>query len=77
MAYKLGSVTVINGVVYESNPKRIGKNQITVPSGYWKIIANDEHDFQKCFYYENNNDVITKQDKLKQHQVECSTLIKQ
>ena len=77
IAYKLGRVTVINGVIYEDNPKRIGKNQIAVPSGYWKMIANDEQNFQKCFYYENNNDIITKKDKLKQHQVECSTLIKQ
>lgn len=74
IAYKLGSVTVINGVVYSDNPKTIGKNKIAVPDAYWKMIVNDEHNFKKCFYYENNNDIIAKQDKLKQHQVECSTL---
>ena len=53
VASKLGTVSVLNGVVYSSSPKRIGKNQIAVPDGFWKMIYNDEKGYKKCFYYEN------------------------
>jgi len=65
IAQKLGKVNVINGVIYTSNPKRIGKNSIAVPDGFWKMIYNDEKNFKKCFYYQNDLDAITKGDKLK------------
>ena len=73
---QLGSVNVINGVVYDENPKRIGKNQISVPKGFWKMIYNDEKDFKKCFYYSNDLDVVVKGDKLKHHQIDCGKLVK-
>ncbi len=74
IAVKLESATVINGVVYSSNPKRIGKNKIAVPDAYWKMIFNNDKQFQKCFYYKNDNNIKVKEDKLKLHQVECSKL---
>lgn len=74
VALELGSVTVINGVVYSSNPKRIGKNGVAVPDAFWKIIYNDEKKFKKCFYYKNDLDVIVRQDRLKSHQVDCDQL---
>ncbi|WP_373033332.1 DNA/RNA non-specific endonuclease [Sulfurovum sp.] len=75
VAVSLGSVSVLNGVVYSSNPKRIGKNKIAVPNGFWKMIYNDAKGYQKCFYYQNNDAIDVKADKLKSHQVECSILI--
>ena len=54
VAVSLGSVNVLNGVVYSSNPQRIGKNEIAVPDGFWKMIYNDEKDYKKCFFYEND-----------------------
>ena len=74
VALELGSVTVINGVVYSSNPKRIGKNGLAVPDAFWKIIYNDEKKFKKCFYYKNDLDVIVRQDRLKSHQIDCDQL---
>lgn len=74
VASKLGSVTVINGVIYSKNPKRIGRNQISVPNGFWKMIYNDAKEFKKCFYYTNDLDVDIKSDKLKKHQVNCNEL---
>ena len=74
VAAKLGSVSVLNGVVYSSHPKRIGKNQIAVPDGFWKMIYNDEKGYQKCFYYENDLSTIAKGDKLKYHQISCDRL---
>lgn len=73
---QLGKVNVINGVVYDTNPKRIGENQISIPKGFWKMLWNDEKKFQKCFYYSNDLDVDVKGDKLKSHQIECERLIK-
>lgn len=74
IASQLGSVNVLNGVVYGSNPQRIGRNQIAVPDGFWKMIYNDDKDYKKCFYYENGLDVAAKSDKLKNHLVDCSIL---
>ena len=74
IAVKLGIAFVINGVIYDKNPKRIGKNQIAIPKAFWKMIYNDDKKFKKCFYYENDLDIIIKGDKLKNHQIECNSL---
>jgi len=74
LAKKLGSVTVINGVTYDATPERIGKNQIAVPSSFWKILYNTSKAFKKCFYYENNL-LSIKEDKLENHIIECNLLL--
>lgn len=71
MAVKLGKINVINKVIYPKTPKRIGRNKIAVPSGFYKILFNNEKKFKKCFYYGNNLKVRVKGDKLKSHQVQC------
>jgi len=75
IAVKLGTVNVINGVIYEETPPRIGKNKIAVPSSFWKMIYNDEKNYKKCFLYQNINNIDIKKDKLKQHLVDCDSLI--
>ena len=74
VAVGLGSVNVLNGVVYNSNPKRIGKNKIAVPDAFWKMIYNDKEKYKKCFYYKNDLNAIAKGDKLKAHLVDCDSL---
>jgi endonuclease G len=74
IAASLGSVNVLNGVVYSSNPKRIGKNKIAVPDAFWKMIYNDDKNYKKCFYYKNDLDAVSKGDKLKNHQIDCERL---
>jgi len=74
IATKLGEVKIINIVTYPKNPTRIGKNQIAVPKGFYKILYNNDQNYLKCFYYKNNNNINTKEDRLKQHNVECSTI---
>lgn len=74
VASRLGSVTVINGVIYAKNSKRIGENRISVPDGFWKMIYNDAKQFKKCFYYTNDLEVDTRKDTLRHHQVDCSEL---
>ncbi len=74
VAVNLGKVNVLNGVLYSQNLKRIGTHQIAVPYAFWKMIYNDEAGYKKCFYYENNNNINIKADKLKAHLIDCSKL---
>ena len=76
VAVSLGTVNVLNGVIYSSNPKRIGKNRVAVPDAFWKMIYNDSKNYKKCFYYENDLSAKAKGDKLKSHLVDCSVLYK-
>lgn len=73
IASKLGSVTVINGVVYGSHPKRMRKSGIAYPKAYWKMLY-DNNGFERCFYYKNDSHVKTKGDKLRDHVVDCGGL---
>jgi endonuclease G len=75
IAVKLGKVNILNGVIYGDNPKRIGKNKIAVPKGFWKMIYNDNMKYKKCFYYENINIINVKIDKLKQHLISCKKVL--
>ncbi len=74
IAVKLGTINVINGVIYSSNTRRIGTHHIAVPSAFWKMIYNDKVGYKKCFYYKNDLDVNSEDDKLKNHLIDCSSL---
>ena len=74
IASKLGEVSVINGVIYSRYPKRIGKDKIAVPDGFWKMIYNDDKNYKKCFYYKNDLSAVAKGDKLRNHIVGCNKL---
>jgi len=71
IARKLGSVTVVNGVVYAPNPKRMRKSGIANPDAYWKMLY-DNHGFERCFYYKNDSHTNIKDDKLRNHVVDCN-----
>ena len=53
IAVKLGNVNVINGVIYDETSKTIGKNNIAVPSTFWKMIYNDNNGYKRYFYFQN------------------------
>jgi endonuclease G len=74
VATQLGTVNVINGIVYRNHPHRIGTNQISVPDAFWKMIYNDDKGFKKCFFYGNDLTASSKEDKLKDHQLDCKKL---
>jgi len=73
IARKLGSVTVINGVIYGQKPKRLRKSDIAYPQAYWKMLY-DNNGFERCFSYENDSKVKTKGDQLKDHMIDCKLL---
>jgi len=74
MAAKLKSITVTNIVVFDEVPKRIGKNGIAVPIGFYKLIESEDGNYSKCFYYKNSNEKLIK-DKLKNHVVNCNEVV--
>jgi len=73
IASKLDSVTVINGIVYGDYSKRLRKSGIAYPVAYWKMLF-DNHGFERCFYYKNNSHAKYKADRLRSHEVRCSSL---
>ena len=73
VAKKLGSVTVVNGVVYASHPKRMRKSGIAYPLAYWKMLY-DNHGFKRCFYYKNDSHAKIKGDRLRDHIADCESL---
>jgi endonuclease G, mitochondrial len=70
VASKLKTLTVINLVDYSKSTQQIGKNKLTTPNTFYKIIFNDDEKFKKCFKYENR-EINSKTDKLKDHQIDC------
>lgn len=73
VAVKLGTVTVINGVVYSAKPPRMRKSGIAYPEGFWKMLY-DNKGFERCFYYKNDSQARIKGDKLRDHVVGCKSL---
>lgn len=70
VASKLKAVTIINLVDYSKSTTQIGKNNLSVPNTFYKIIFNNDKNFKKCFKYENI-EINPKTDKLKDHQIDC------
>jgi len=71
VATKLGYVHSVTIANYRGATKRL-KNNIVIPTGFFRVYYNDEANFKKCFYYRNNPFVDWKQDKLKNHLVDCN-----
>ena len=74
VARKLGKVNVLNIIKYAPNPKRLKKQNIAIPQGFYKVLWNKEKNFERCFYYENDISSYPKKDKLKKHLIECSLI---
>lgn len=70
VASKLKTVTIINLVDYSKSTTQIGKNNLSVPNTFYKIIFNNDKNFKKCFKYENI-EINPQTDKLKDHQIDC------
>jgi len=71
VAVQRGKINIINVVKYSNNPKRIGKHGIAVPVGFYKVLYSDDQSYTKCLYYENDNNIITSEDRLRDHVIDC------
>jgi endonuclease G len=75
VAVQRGWVNVINVVKYSDTPLRIGSHGIAVPNSYYKVLYSDDQTYTKCLYYANDNNIITGDDRLTNHEVNCNELI--
>ena len=72
VSVQLGQVNVVNVVKYSNNPQRIGKHGIAVPVGFYKVLYSDDQNYTKCLYYKNDNNITTSDDRLRDHEIDCS-----
>jgi len=72
-AVELGYVDVINLVEYNSTSNRIGENQITVSTGYYKLLSNSDEGYSECFYYKNE-EPQGDNDSIDNHRVDCNII---
>jgi endonuclease G len=73
LAQKLGYVNSISIAKYE-NPNQEINNNIIIPTKLYRIYYNNDVIFKKCFEYENKLDIDYKNDKLKNHEINCDRL---
>lgn len=74
LAVKMGKVDVLNGVVYSKSSQRIGRNQISIPTAFWKMYYNKDKGFQRCFYFKNKPEI--RGTKIKDYEVDCKKLLR-
>ena len=75
LAQKLGYINSISIALYE-NPNQKIANDIVIPTTLYRIYYNNDAKFEKCFKYENKLDVDFKNDKIKDHEIECNIIKK-
>jgi endonuclease G len=73
-AASLGELNVMDIIEYPTKPDTIGHNDIAVPSGFYKIMWNDNSNFKKCFYYKNDKNVDVESDDLRDHIFDCKEI---
>jgi endonuclease G, mitochondrial len=73
LAQKLGYVNSISIAKYE-NPNQEMNNNIIIPTKLYRIYFNNDVKFERCFKYDNVLDVDYKNDKLKNHEIDCKQL---
>lgn len=73
LASKLGYINAISIASY-SNPNQKISNNIVIPTTLYRIYYNNDAKFEKCFKYENRVDIDYKNDKLRDHEVDCKSI---
>ena len=70
LASKLGYINSVSIARYD-NPNAEFKSGIKIPTRLYRIYYNNEHNFERCFMYENKLHIDYKKDKLKDHEIDC------
>lgn len=73
LAQKLGYINSISIAKYDNTNNKIG-NDIVIPTTLYRIYYNNDAEFERCFKYENGLDAYRKDDKLRDHEIECRSL---
>ena len=74
VATRLGQVQVINIVKYGDYRQRLRKSGIAYPVSYIKMLRNEDKGFKRCFKYKNDAKAYRKDDKLRDHEVDCGNV---
>ena len=74
VAVELGEVDVVNVVKYNTHSKYIGESNIAVSKGYYKILFNEDQNFEACYYFENNATLQNNNEILDNYKVNCSSV---
>lgn len=72
IASKMGEVNSITLVSYNNPDNKF--NGITIPSDFYRIYYNNNHNFKKCFHYANDLEVNIEEDKLREHEIDCKSI---
>lgn len=73
LANKLGYINSISIAKYDDPNHKIA-NDIVIPTKLYRIYYNNEANFEKCFEYENVLNVVYKNDRLENHEIECKSI---
>lgn len=76
LAHKLGYINSISIAEYKNPDNKIGNN-IVIPSTLYRVYFNNDAGFEECFKYENILNVDYKNDKLKNHLIDCNLIMKE
>ena len=74
-AVDLGHVNIVNIVKYNETPNRIGVNGIAVSEGFYKVLYNEDDDYEECFYYANKPNDNSLSDKRETHLIDCTMIV--
>lgn len=70
-AEELGQLNVVNVVKYGERSRRMGKHKMAISKGYYKILYNEDENYEACFYYSNKLGVSANNDTIKEHLISC------
>ncbi len=73
LANQLGYINSISIAKYDEPNHKIA-NDIVIPTKLYRIYYNNEANFEKCFEYDNVLDVDYKNDRLKDHEINCKNI---
>ena len=73
-AEELGELSIVNVVKYGQRSSRMGKNRMAISKGYYKILYNEDENYEECFYYSNKLGVSADNDVLDEHSVSCAVV---
>jgi endonuclease G len=73
-AIELGSLEVVNLIDYNHSSITIGEGNVTVSTGYYKILYNQEKGYEECFYYANDLNASSSGDSPLMHMVSCRSI---
>jgi len=71
-AEELGELNIVNVVKYGQRSSRMGRHRMAISKGYYKILYNEDENYEECFFYSNKLGVSADNDVQENHAVTCA-----